>query len=498
MWSFQEGKRWPTIWPLLYVTVELFYFVLFRFRSDESVTILKNMTNLGSCYMMNASKLCKYMKVNNSMNKRFTGKRPLLCSVNDRQGEMNQERLGIDCHISYLDLNPISELVAEFDRMNPDCTVIFLESTASAKEYLADWMDLRHYCETRHIPFVIIIGEPDQELKNALLADAVFSHPIDATELRLNVRKLMERRLRILDQILIDPVTGANNYRYMQREVQRQLNDMKRTYETFSMVYLEVDPMPSIEETSKRLVTKGFVDFIQGKIRPIDCLGHHTEAGFVLVLPRTVKEDALKLMHRLTALFSNVPIDTPQGTQYATFSAKVREIVESSSSADECLESIPFSNETDPAERTALILDGTNNDENAKTRKLMVAIIDDDRLIREMLKHQLADVGEYLYDVEIKDFADGEEFFNDPWHRQNERYVVIIDRIMPKMDGLEILGKIRTGYDRRRYICIMLTSKGAESDIALAIQRGANDYIVKPFSIKELRARIKRLVGGLQ
>ncbi|OPA79105.1 hypothetical protein BVG16_08370 [Paenibacillus selenitireducens] len=431
------------------------------------------------------------------MNEMFTGKRPLLYSVNDIQGELIQERLGIDCHISYLNWNPISELVAQFDRMNPDCTVIFLEPTASSKANLADWMDLRQYCETRYIPFVII-GEADQELKNALLADAVFSHPADPTALQLHIKKLIERRQRILDQIFIDPVTGANNYRYMQREVQRQLHDMKRSYETFSMVYLEVDPIPSIDHHSKRVVTKGFVDFIQGNIRPMDCLGHHAEAGFVLILPRTVKEDALKLMRRLTALFANVPIDTPQGTQYATFSAKVREFIDSSNSSDACLEIMPFSNETDPTERKGLVLDGKMNDENVKTRKLMVAIIDDDRLIREMLKHQLADIGEHLYDVEVKDFADGEEFFNDPWHRQNERYLVIIDRIMPKMDGLEILGKIRTGYDRRRYVCIMLTSKGAETDIALAIQRGANDYIVKPFSLKELRARINRLVGGLQ
>jgi PleD family two-component response regulator len=437
------------------------------------------------------------MKVNKIMNEMFTGKRPLLYSVNDIQGELIQERLGIDCHISYLNWNPISELVAQFDRMNPDCTVIFLEPTASSKANLADWMDLRQYCETRYIPFVII-GEADQELKNALLADAVFSHPADPTALQLHIKKLIERRQRILDQIFIDPVTGANNYRYMQREVQRQLHDMKRSYETFSMVYLEVDPIPSIDHHSKRGVTKGFVDFIQGNIRPMDCLGHHAEAGFVLVLPRTVKEDALKLMRRLTALFANVPIDTPQGTQYATFSVKVREFIDSSNSSDACLEIMPFSNETDPTERKGLVLDGKMNDENVKTRKLMVAIIDDDRLIREMLKHQLADIGEHLYDVEVKDFADGEEFFNDPWHRQNERYLVIIDRIMPKMDGLEILGKIRTGYDRRRYVCIMLTSKGAETDIALAIQRGANDYIVKPFSLKELRARIKRLVGGLQ
>ena len=78
----------------------------------------------------------------------------------------------------------------------------------------------------------------------------------------------------------------------------------------------------------------------------------------------------------------------------------------------------------------------------------------------------------------------------------SERFLLIIDRIMPKMDGLEILQRIRTQYDRRRYICMILTSRDSEEEISLAIQRGADDYMIKPFSIKELRARISRLIRG--
>ena len=59
-------------------------------------------------------------------------------------------------------------------------------------------------------------------------------------------------------------------------------------------------------------------------------------------------------------------------------------------------------------------------------RKLKIGIIDDDRLIRELLKSQLQDIEDLDYEVEIRAFPDGEEFFNDPWHRQNERFVLII------------------------------------------------------------------------
>jgi len=149
-------------------------------------------------------------------------------------------------------------------------------------------------------------------------------------------------------------------------------------------------------------------------------------------------------------------------------------------------------------EENGQIVDGSLIEGGTSLKRLNIAIIDDDRLIRELLKHQLEDVAEEEYILEIKTFADGEEFFNDPWHRQNERFLLIIDRIMPKMDGLEILRKIRAEYDRKRYLCFMLTSRGSEADIALAIQKGANDYMTKPFSLKELQVRIKRLLRGIR
>ena len=141
-------------------------------------------------------------------------------------------------------------------------------------------------------------------------------------------------------------------------------------------------------------------------------------------------------------------------------------------------------------------MDGMADSASITLRKLKVGIIDDDRLIREMLRHQLEDIAEQDFEVDIRTYPDGEEFFNDPWHRQNERFLLIIDRIMPKMDGLEILQRIRTQYDRRRYLCMILTSRDSEEEISLAIQRGADDYMIKPFSIKELRARIRRLIRG--
>lgn len=427
------------------------------------------------------------------MNETTMNMRPVLCLVNLEPYGDAASKLGLDCRTVSLQTDRIPELPERFDALNPDCVLIGNPvPSATAKEGYSVWAEIADYCEARYIPIIAVAEEPPPEL--ALFADA-FLRPSDETGLRVQLLKLIGRRERILDQILIDPMTGVYRSRYLRREVELQLSDLKRSHEMFSLVYLDVDPSVS-SPNSRRTATQGLIDLIQKSIRPTDRLALHSEGGFVLVLPKTAKEDALKLMNRLTRSFAALTFDTPEGELRATFSAKVREFVQSGMTADECLALMPFADE-EPIRRNGLVLDASD-DLNSQVRKLMVAVIDDDRLIRELLKHQLADIGDERFEVEIRTFADGEQFFNDPWHRQNERFLVIIDRIMPKMDGLEVLTRIRDGYDRRKYLCVMVSSKGAETDIAMAIQRGANDYVVKPFSLKELRARISRLIGGLR
>lgn len=359
-----------------------------------------------------------------------------------------------------------------------------------------------HLCQENHIPILIVLDKYNFTLRKECitLADEIMGYPNGLEDLVIRVNYHLKKRNRIREQILVDPMTGLKNEIFLQQEVERQIHDMKRSHEPFTMVYAQVDDLPAIRKTYGYVighqVVKELGSFIQNSIRPSDSLSRYHNEGFVLVLPKTVKEDAMKLMDRLIKRFTQHRFQTSAGEISVTFSARVVDFVDPMQSTQQCLALMPFPKDQTAADRKAIVMDGTADFNSFALRKLKIAVIDDDRLIREMLRNQLEDIEVQDYDVEIRAFPDGEEFFNDPWHRQNERFLLIIDRIMPKMDGLEILQKIRTQYDRRRYLCMMLTSKDSEADISLAIQRGANDYMIKPFSLKELRARIKRLIKG--
>ncbi|MFH1614739.1 MAG: response regulator transcription factor [Planctomycetota bacterium] len=111
-----------------------------------------------------------------------------------------------------------------------------------------------------------------------------------------------------------------------------------------------------------------------------------------------------------------------------------------------------------------------------------VLIIEDDSSMLRGLKDNFAYVG---YNVITA--ADGETGLNAALDARPD--LIILDIMLPKINGYEICRLIRK--EKLDIPIIMLTAKGQESDIILGLNLGADDYVTKPFSIKELLARAK-------
>ena len=109
-----------------------------------------------------------------------------------------------------------------------------------------------------------------------------------------------------------------------------------------------------------------------------------------------------------------------------------------------------------------------------------VLIIEDDSTMLRGLKDNFEFSG---YDVITA--ADGEEGLNAAFNAKPD--LIILDIMLPKINGYEICRLIRK--EKLDMPIIMLTAKGEESDIVLGLNLGADDYVTKPFSIKELLAR---------
>ncbi len=113
-----------------------------------------------------------------------------------------------------------------------------------------------------------------------------------------------------------------------------------------------------------------------------------------------------------------------------------------------------------------------------------VLVVDDEKLIVKGLRFSL------LQDYKTVDVAyDGEEALK--MARENTYDIILLDIMLPKMDGLEVCQQIREFSD---VPIIMLTAKGDDMDKILGLEYGADDYITKPFNILEVKARMKAIL----
>lgn len=116
-----------------------------------------------------------------------------------------------------------------------------------------------------------------------------------------------------------------------------------------------------------------------------------------------------------------------------------------------------------------------------------ILVAEDNRLILETVAHSLSREG---YDI-IK-AEDGKDCLTKL--ESNDVDLLITDLYMPNLNGLEVISKLNG--DFKRLIPVMvLSAAGAEESVMKAFDLGADDYMVKPFSLIELNLRVKRLLS---
>ena len=113
-----------------------------------------------------------------------------------------------------------------------------------------------------------------------------------------------------------------------------------------------------------------------------------------------------------------------------------------------------------------------------------VLVVDDEKLIVKGIRFSLEQDG-----MEVECAYDGEEALK--LATENQYDMILLDIMLPKMDGFEVCQQIRGFSD---VPIVMLTAKGDDMDKILGLDYGADDYITKPFNILEVKARIKAIM----
>src|SRR5687767_5700121 len=118
-----------------------------------------------------------------------------------------------------------------------------------------------------------------------------------------------------------------------------------------------------------------------------------------------------------------------------------------------------------------------------------ILLVDDEQAVQTLLTYPLRKEG-----YEVVGAANGQEALDR--FAEHRFDLVVLDIMLPKLDGIEVCRRLRT---RSQVPIIMLTAKGDEIDKVVGLEMGADDYITKPFSVREFRSRVKAALrrGGM-
>ncbi|WP_438348129.1 diguanylate cyclase [Paenibacillus sp. FA6] len=357
--------------------------------------------------------------------------------------------------------------------------------------------------QQEHSPIIVISSEDTKENRiHSYRSGAMdfFAKPIDEQILIALIDNRFQMKRQWEQSIIVDELTGAYNRRHFNRTMRQLISNFKRLGHVFTLVLMDLDHFKRVNDTYGHLmgdeVLEKFCDIIMAAKRDEDILCRYGGEEFALLLPNTSKAESTGLLARIHDQLESHLFTVEDQYFQVTFTAGITDCqmdnAHPKSLVEEADQALYLGKQSG---RNQTIHFSPQMVNNHSEQKLNIIIVDDDRFIREIVVSQFMkwQPNRNIH-VSVQGYEDGIQFIDSDWYSEQEKYIILLDGIMPEMDGVEVLRKLRDEYPERNIVIAMLTGRTNQTDIIHALQLGADDYIVKPFQISELISRIERLV----
>ncbi|WP_312097168.1 response regulator [Niallia sp.] len=389
--------------------------------------------------------------------------------------------------------------IEQFYSMQPDCIII--DINLPNKTGLDVLEDIQKHTKHSFVPKIICSIDNSREKRIAAYkkgADDYFEKPLDMEEFLIRIERHIERK-KIFDQsVLIDELTEVYNRKFLKDSYNRFISDVIRTKMSGTIAIIDIDHFKKVNDVHGHVVgdkiLKEFAKFLKNNIRSTDTLFRYGGEEFVIFFQRAIESDVADVLNRMLKRYSEMFFEADGERLSLTFSAGVYEIDSGDVPLKKALEIVDEALYLAKENGRACIKSANKMKETPNKKLLNISIVDDDLLSRSILKNILDSIEIDNLAINITEYEDGIQFLESNRLQENGMHFLILDGIMPVMDGLELLQIVKkTAYQHNAHI-LMLTGRKSEHDIAEALRLGADDYVTKPFSMKELQARIIRLI----
>ncbi|WP_016994922.1 response regulator [Lysinibacillus boronitolerans] len=126
------------------------------------------------------------------------------------------------------------------------------------------------------------------------------------------------------------------------------------------------------------------------------------------------------------------------------------------------------------------------------TELVKVSIIEQNAIFRQVLESTLNQINIPYFSLDVKVYEDGYSFLQSDDYKSGHMHLILMNDILPLKNGLEILHILRHMPNEKKFIIYMMSERNSEGAALNAYEGGVDEYIVKPFNLRLLEAKIKR------
>ena len=352
---------------------------------------------------------------------------------------------------------------------------------------------LKGSAATASIPVIVLsvrTGPQPRRECFTLGADGYFEKPFDPDIVAAAVAARLENLAALIDESRRDALTKLPNRAAFQDAFERLAAISDRGGRPLTIGMLDLDHFKAVNDTyghpaGDRVLVR-FAEVLKGRLRNSDVVARWGGEEFAVLLPDTSLLKGVKALQNTLDLMQKHTFEVENGVQFTvSFSggvARVRpgtDMEEAVAAADRALY------QAKAAGREQVIPEG-HAPPQPDTRST-VLIAEDNELTAKLLVTSLEQEG-----FEVLHFPDGQHALeNMP---PSGLSLFLLDVQMPRLNGFELLGRIRHMPAYVHTPAVMLTALGDDENIVRAFEIGADDYIQKPFSVRQVCARVRRLI----
>ncbi len=128
---------------------------------------------------------------------------------------------------------------------------------------------------------------------------------------------------------------------------------------------------------------------------------------------------------------------------------------------------------------------------------IKVSILEEDHMVTRVLSNLLERSVIEGVAIDLRVFHDGDSFLSSDWYQSPHSHIVILNDILPKKNGVEVLQALRAMPNERKFHIFMMTKRMTENEMIYAYEKGVDEYIIKPFNPKLFEAQVKKVLGRL-